>query len=284
MGGISGEVCFRGAWADPASVAAMAQALTPEDAADPVICDWGWVAVGHSPSEASEAGAAAGTVQSMLDERLGWCLVFDGRLDNGQVLREELDECFPFRSGTDAEIALAAYHRWGGHFVDHLRGPFALALVDAPHEKVLLARDPQGTTPLYVSTRSGRLRFSSTLPGLLAAGGIDTSLDEAALRHYRDVRCLAPAPRTIFTGVCLLPAATIRMVEARGRARDREYLPDSESRRAGEGQRKDGDWERALCEELCAAASADPSFQGVDGTVEQWLQRLGGSSQCVSSE
>jgi asparagine synthase (glutamine-hydrolysing) len=169
----------------------------------------------------------------MLDERLGWCLVFDGRLDNGPDLRENLDECFPFRSGSDAEVVLAAYHRWGEHFVDHLQGVFALALVDAPREKVLLARDRQGARPLYLGTGAGRLRFASTLPGLMAADGTDTVVDRAAEEPDLDHRGLAAAQQTVLSGVTLLPAATLRVLEARGRARDRAFLNDEAVPRLG---------------------------------------------------
>ncbi|VXC07845.1 hypothetical protein [Citricoccus sp. K5] len=223
--GIAGEVSVRGAWADTASVDRMIQAMDASgDAggpADPGICDWGWVAVGHRPTETGEQSGV--TAQSMLDERLGWCLMFDGRLDNGTNLHAELSECFPFRSGSDAEVVLAAYHRWGEHFVDHLQGVFALALVDAPREKVLLARDRQGTRLLYLGTAAGRLRFASTLPGLLAADGTETSADRTALEHELDHRRMVPAPPSNLGGVTLLPPATLRVLEARGRARDRGF-------------------------------------------------------------
>ncbi|GAA1661934.1 hypothetical protein GCM10010977_23860 [Citricoccus zhacaiensis] len=236
--GIAGEVSVRGAWADTACVDRMIQAMdAARDASgsvDPGICDWGWVAVGHRPPETGDQAGA--TAELMLDERLGWCLVFDGQLDNGPGLREELDECFPFRSGSDAEVVLAAYHRWGERFVDHLQGVFALALVDAPREKVLLARDRQGSRPLYVCAGAGRLRFASTLPGLLAAGGIDTSADRTGLGRPLDHRGMAPASRTVLSGVAPLPAATLRVLEARGRARDRVYGPDGHIHHGREGR------------------------------------------------
>ncbi|NUL45769.1 hypothetical protein F7P69_11280 [Cellulosimicrobium funkei] len=223
--GIAGEVSLRGSWADTPSVDRMIQAMglvrNTGGSADPGICDWGWVAVGHrSPQSGERAGA---TVQSMLDERLGWCLEFDGRLDNRLDLRVELGECFPFRSGSDAEVVLAAYHRWGEHFVEHLQGVFAMALVDAPREKVLLARDRQGKRPLYLSTRAGRLRFASTLPGLLAANSTDTSTEWAALDSDLDRLSKAPASPESLSEVMLLPPATLRVLEARGRARDRDF-------------------------------------------------------------
>ncbi|WP_313821303.1 hypothetical protein [Citricoccus sp.] len=237
--GIAGEVSVRGAWADTARVDRMIQALdaprdTERDAgwpAEPGICDWGWVAVGHRPPGTGEPSGAS--AQSMLDERLGWCLVFDGRLDNGPDLREGLEECFPFRSGSDAEVVLAAYHRWGEHFVDHLQGVFALALVDAPREKVLLARDRQGARPLYLWTGAGRLRFASTLPGLLAAEGTDTVVDRATAAPALDHRGMAAAPQVMLSGATLLPAATLRVLEARGRARDRALLDDEAVPRLG---------------------------------------------------
>ena len=48
----------------------------------------------------------------------------------------------------------------------------------------LFSRDPRHQAALFLYASRGRLRFASTLPALLAAGGVDTSIDPAALHHY----------------------------------------------------------------------------------------------------
>ena len=70
------------------------------------------------------------------------------------------------------------------------------------------ARDRLGIKPLYLAEVAGKLRFASTLPALLAGGGVDTSIDPVALHHYLTFHAVVPAPRTILRGVRKLPPAT----------------------------------------------------------------------------
>jgi hypothetical protein len=55
---------------------------------------------------------------------------------------------------------------------------FAVAIVDERWERLVMARDRLGIKPLYIADLPGRLRFASTLPALVAGGGIDTSIDQ----------------------------------------------------------------------------------------------------------
>jgi asparagine synthase (glutamine-hydrolysing) len=67
------------------------------------------------------------------------------------------------------------------------------------------------------------LRFSSTLPSLLAGGGIDTDIDPVALHHYMSFHAVVPAPLTLLKGVRKLAPGTVRVIEADGRSRDHRY-------------------------------------------------------------
>ncbi len=67
------------------------------------------------------------------------------------------------------------------------------------------------------------LRFASTLPALLAGGGIDTAIDPVALHHYMSFHAVVPAPHTLLKGVRKLPPATIRVIEADGRSQDHRF-------------------------------------------------------------
>ncbi len=60
---------------------------------------------------------------------------------------------------------------------------FAFAIAERDTGRVALARDRLGIKPLYYAESQGRLRFASTLPALLAAGDVDTSIDPVALRQ-----------------------------------------------------------------------------------------------------
>jgi asparagine synthase (glutamine-hydrolysing) len=177
----------------------------------------------------SETGA-----QPMVDEELGLSLVFNGCIYNYRQLRAELVAAgYRFFSTSDSEVILKAYHRWGVGCVDRFLGMFAFALVERTTGTLVLARDRLGIKPLYLAEAPGRLRFASTLPALLAAGGVDTDLDLVALHHYMSFHSVVPAPHTILRGVRKLPPATIRVVRNDGRTTDKVYWRPEHSRAAG---------------------------------------------------
>ena len=112
---------------------------------------------------------------------------------------------------------LKAYHHWGDRFVDHLKGMFAFAIVERDSGRVLLGRDRLGIKPLYLTEDAGRIRFASTLPALLAGGGVDTRIDPVALHHYLTFHSVVPPPRTILRACRKVPPATLVAIEPDGR-------------------------------------------------------------------
>lgn len=152
----------------------------------------------------------------MHDSASGLCIVFNGCIYNYPELRAELGGDAVFSSTSDTEVILRAYVRWGEDFVDHLVGMFAVVIVDEPRQRVVMARDRLGIKPLYVADLPGRVRFASTLPALVAGGGIDTSIDDVGLHHYLSWHSIVPAPRTVLKGVRKLPPATVRVIDADG--------------------------------------------------------------------
>ncbi|QCU79108.1 hypothetical protein E7744_13935 [Citricoccus sp. SGAir0253] len=174
MGGIVGEVALHGRSADLSTVSRMSEAMTRTPYGYGT-CTWGWVALGHRRRRVVRG--ARTTAQPVVDDRLGLGIVLTGTVVNHHDLREELAGHHAFRSHADPEVALAAYHRWGEHFAERLEGAFALALVDAFRERVLLARDADGTIPLHLVRGPGFLRFASEREPLRAVGGLHPTAD-----------------------------------------------------------------------------------------------------------
>jgi len=143
-------------------------------------------------------------------------------------------------------VLLKGYHRWRERLVDHLQGMFAFVLVEQDSGRVVLARDRLGVKPLYLSESAGRLRFASTLPALVSAGGVDTSIDAAALHHYLSWHAVVPAPRTILAGVRKLPPATIMTIEPDGRRRSQRYWSADFARPATDDGLDADDWREAV--------------------------------------
>ncbi len=162
--------------------------------------------------------------QPMVDQDLQLALVFNGTIYNYKELRAELVEMgYDFFSEGDTEVILKAYHAWGEKCVQRFYGMFAFALWDMRDKSLLLARDRMGIKPLYYSLDGARLRFASTLQALLAAGGVDKSLDPVALHHHFTLHSVVPAPRTLLRGVKKMPPAHTLRFTATGAVKLQRY-------------------------------------------------------------
>jgi asparagine synthase (glutamine-hydrolysing) len=167
----------------------------------------------------SERGA-----QPMRDTALGLTIVFNGCIYNHHELRGELISLgHSFVSLSDTEVLLKGWAEWGEDLPSHLYGMFAFALHEDSSGRTVLVRDRLGIKPLYLAEISGGLRAASTLPALLAGGGVDTQVDPVALHHYLSWHSVVPAPRTILRGVRKLAPATLLVLEADGRRRETVY-------------------------------------------------------------
>ncbi|WP_210505858.1 N-acetylglutaminylglutamine amidotransferase [Naasia sp. SYSU D00057] len=251
MCGIAGDIVFSGGRADLGAVSRMTAELERRGPDGGGGWDGGWVALGHRRLKVIDLSSDG--AQPFVDDELGLSLVFNGCIYNHHELRRELEGEYRFTSTSDTEVVLKAYSRWGEDFVHHLVGMFAVAIVDVRRKRVVLARDRLGIKPIYLTERPGALRFASTLPALLAAGGVDTELDEAALHHYLTMHSIVPAPRTILRGVSKLPAATVRVIEADGRQRDTVYWEPSYTRDPERADWSGEDWREAIRDALRTA-------------------------------
>src|SRR5690606_12209160 len=111
-------------------------------------------------------------------------------------------------------------------------------------------RDRFGLKPLYYAETQDGLRFASTLPALLAAGGIDTSIDRVALHHYMTWHAVVPPPRTILAGVKKLPPATIRTYEPDGSHTDELFWIPLFERSPEDAERGMEEWSEIVLDAL----------------------------------
>ena len=194
--------------------------------------------------------SAAGA-QPMRDGDL--TVVFNGCIYNHGELRQALERRgHAFASHADTEVLLKGWREWGEGMLDRLAGMFAFVLVDARTGRTVLARDRLGIKPLYLAELpGGGLRAASTLPALVAAGGVDTSVDPVALHHYLSWHSVVPAPRTILRGVRKLPPATVLVMERDGTRRERRYWDPPFAR--PHDDRAPEEWQDALLEALRVA-------------------------------
>ena len=245
MCGATGEVRLDGQTPDVAAVSAMAEAMAPRGPDAAGVWSQGRVALGHRRLkiiDLSEAGA-----QPMVDSDLGLAVCWNGCIYNYKDLRRELaGHGYRFFSHSDTEVLLKAYHHWGDRFVDRLKGMFAFAIVERDSGRVLLGRDRLGIKPLYLTEDAHRIRFASSLPALLAGGGVDTRIDPVALHHYLSFHSVVPPPRTILRGVTKVPPASLVAIEPDGRRTTTTYWEPDFTRREDRADWSERDWEDAV--------------------------------------
>ena len=222
MCGICGELRRDGAPASAGSVAAMTEALARRGPDAAGIVMRGRIGFGHRRLKIIDLSDSA--EQPMVDSALGLTIAFNGCIYNYPELRKELEALgYRFFSHGDTEVILKAWHAWGTACVSRFNGMFAFVLHERDSGRVVMARDRFGIKPLYLAESGGALRFASSLPALLKAGGVDTSIDRVAFNLYMTFHAVVPPPRTILNGVKKLPPATLRIIEADGSERDEVF-------------------------------------------------------------
>jgi asparagine synthase (glutamine-hydrolysing) len=249
--GIAGELSHGGR-ADVAVADRMADALAPRGPDGSGAWAHGGVALAHRRLriiDLSDRGA-----QPMVDPELGLSVVFNGCIYNHRELRRELEAAgLRFFSGSDTEVVLKAYRRWGERCVERFKGMFAFAVAERDSGRLVLARDRLGVKPLYLADGPRGLRFASTLPALLRAGDVDTTIDRIALHHYLSWHSVVPAPRTILAGVRKLPPATVLTVEPNGARRSTVYWDPPFARDPARVDWTAENWQDGLLEALRTA-------------------------------
>ena len=228
MCGICGELRFDGASPGMRAVERMSEQLArrgPDHAG--TFAD-GPLAFGHRRLAIIDLSPSAD--QPMVDTALQLALVFNGTIYNYRELRTELVAMgYTFFSEGDSEVILKAYHAWGETCVQRFYGMFAFAIWDMreadnkQRTSLFLARDRFGIKPLYLAQDGERLRFASSLPALLAGGGVDTRLDPVALHHHFTLHTVVPAPRTVLRAVRKLAPATTMTVRTDGSITQKVY-------------------------------------------------------------
>jgi asparagine synthase (glutamine-hydrolysing) len=134
-------------------------------------------------------------------------IVFNGEIYNFREIKNELinsgDHLETFISGTDTEVLLAAFRRWGVNCLEKLNGMFAFAIWDKQEKKLFIARDRMGIKPLYYYHTDQFFLFSSELRPLLKSGLVPKKADRAAIVDYLRYQTVH-APYTIIQGVKVL--------------------------------------------------------------------------------
>jgi asparagine synthase (glutamine-hydrolysing) len=162
-------------------------------------------------------------------EKTAW-IVFNGEIYNYKLLRQELISLgHSFNSHSDTEVILESFLEWGADCVKKFRGMFAFAIWDNRQQLLFCARDRLGMKPFYYYWDDQCFVFSSEIKSLLKHPSVSREQDPEALHSYLRYQYI-PAPRTIYSKIKKLPAATIMTYQPKAdRLETRQYWSIADS-------------------------------------------------------
>ena len=152
------------------------------------------------------------------------------------------------------------YKKNGAGFLQQLRGSFALALWDAPAQRLILAVDPFATRPLYYGSRGRVVAFARRLSSFTEAGIFPREIDLNTIYFYLN-HSFIPGPFTIFRNIKRLEPGH-RLIWEKGTVSVQPYWDMVY-------QEDHGADEKAICEMLRGALDGSVRFHLQDLEAEQ---------------
>ncbi len=139
--------------------------------------------------------------QPVLNETGDIAVVMNGAIYNYRRLRALLERRgHRFSGASDTEVIVHLYEDQGVGCLGELEGMFALAILDARRNQLLLARDGAGMKPLYWADTAGGVVFGSEVKALTASGRITLEPDWSGVDTFLTVGYV-PAPGSCFRGI-----------------------------------------------------------------------------------
>ncbi len=140
-----------------------------------------------------------------------YVIIYNGELYNYKDLKLELqrtaqgsaEQPYFFKTGSDTEVILAAYIRWGNSCLTHFNGMFAFAIYDTTTKKTFIARDRIGVKPLYYYYGDDAFMFSSEVRPIIHSGIRSFELNKDVLAEYFMYQTVL-APNTLVKGIKML--------------------------------------------------------------------------------
>jgi asparagine synthase (glutamine-hydrolysing) len=105
--------------------------------------------------------------QPMVIDEIGKLIVFNGEIYNYLEIKQQLLELgYHFKTESDTEVALLAYHHFGPDAFNLFNGMWAMCIYDLNSKKIILSRDRFGVKPLYYMFQDGSFYFASEIKSL----------------------------------------------------------------------------------------------------------------------
>ncbi len=152
-------------------------------------------------------------------------LSYNGEIYNYKMLRRQLEAAGRrFRTVSDTEVVLEAYHEWGLEAFCRFNGMFALAIYDLINKRVVLARDRIGIKCLYYITDAAHIAAASEIKALLPLCESTKLRENAVWTHLLFGHI--EGERTFFDSVTALAPGTCAVIDMHTYALSRHRFYD----------------------------------------------------------
>ena len=211
MCGIAGFLSLNGKRPDPERLARMVGTLRHRGPDDHGLFIDGPAALGAARLSIIDV---AGGHQPISIEGGAITVVQNGEIYNYVELRDELQRGGRrLATASDTEVIAHLYANEGVAAFEKMRGMFAVAIWDAPRQRLVLARDRAGKKPLYYLQKNGELLFGSETKAILSALPNNPGVNSGALLSFFTFGYVA-GETAVFDGMRRLPPGATMTVDA----------------------------------------------------------------------
>lgn len=160
--------------------------------------------------------------QPMLHENLE--IIFNGEVYNFAEIAEELKKYgYIFKSNSDTEVILKAYHKWGIEATNKFNGMFSIVLYDKVKLKLFFIRDRTGVKPFYWYKKGDLIMFASELKSFYENHLFEKVIDYESVALYLQYGYI-PQPKTIFENAYKLKPGHILEIDLKNKeVKEKKY-------------------------------------------------------------
>jgi asparagine synthase (glutamine-hydrolysing) len=160
---------------------------------------------------------SADSNQPMNRDDLGLNIVYNGEVYNFKEIRDELkSHGYMFKTKSDTEVLLVAYHFWGKECIKRLNGMFAFVIYDFINNQLFIVRDRVGVKPLYIYQTNDLFLFSSELRSFHSHPSFIKSVETNSVASFLKLG-FVPSPQSIFRNCNKLEAGTYMKIDLNSR-------------------------------------------------------------------
>ncbi len=134
-------------------------------------------------------------------------IIFNGEIYNHIEIKNELKIYgYNFKSNTDTEVILAAYHKWGMNCVNKFVGMWSFCIFDTEKKILFISRDRFGIKPFYFHFSDNTFIFSSEIKAIINSGMVERKINYKQLYQYVAFRRFDDPNSTLLNDIIELPA------------------------------------------------------------------------------